>query len=223
MIRMKTAFLAAGVCLLAAPAFAQSFDDRPSTFAPLVNLLGGGDENAKGDIDFRERAPIVVPKGGVAGELPAPRPGVGPKVANWPKDQDLARAREERAQARVPQQIEWNRNPALSKREMMDGRSDEQSVAVSLCDTYVNGVQDCAPTPMEKIKRVFSLSNKPDDRDVVVVGKEPTREYLTEPPRGYRNASQTTRATREATYERPDASDPRAYLREQEKRNSDYR
>ncbi len=223
MTPVKTAILAAGACLLVAPAFAQSFDDRPSTFAPLMNMLGAGDDNAKGDIDFRERAPIVVPKGGVAGDLPPPRPGVGPKVANWPKDQDVARVREERAQARVPQQIDWNKNPLLSKSEMMDGRSDEKPVSVSLCDTYVNGVQDCAPTPMEKIKRVFSFSGKPDDRDVVIVGKEPSREYLTEPPRGYRNASQTTKVTRDASYERPDASDPRAYLREQEKRNSDFR
>ena len=223
MKQIKTAFLAAGACLLAVPALAQSFDDRPSTFAPLMNIIGGGDDApSKGEIDFRERAPIVVPKGGVA-DLPPPRPGVGPRVANWPQDQDAARRREDTARARVPEQIEWNRNPLLSKRELMDGRSDEKSVAVSLCDTYVNGVQDCAPTPMEKIKRVFTLSGDSADRDVVVVGKEPTREYLTEPPRGYRSASQTTRVTRETSYERPDPSDPGAYYREQAKRNSDYR
>ena len=218
---MKTTVLAAGLCLLAIPVSAQSFDDRPSSLAPILNIISGGDDSAKAEIDFRERAPIVIPKG-ATGDLPPPRPGVGPKVANWPKDQEVVRAREARAEARVPQQIEWNRNPMLSKRELMDGRSNEQPVAVSLCDTYVNGVQDCAPTPMEKIKRVFSLGGD-TNRDVVVVGKEPSREYLTEPPRGYRSASHTTTATREKVYEREDASDPRAYLREQEKRNSEYR
>ena len=76
---------------------------------------------------------------------------------------------------------------------------------------------------MEKIKRVFSLGGDSANRDVVVVGKEPSREYLTEPPPGYRRASQTTKATLETRYEREDASDPRAYFREQEKRNSEYR
>lgn len=213
------ALAAAGFSALSftSPAFA--FDDRPSTFAPLMSFIGvGKDEPAKGDIDFRERAPIVVPKNLA---LPAPQPGVGPKVANWPKDPDVSRRRDEDARARVPQQIYINANPALDKRELMQGRSDAAPVAVDLCDTFVNGVRDCAPTPMEKVKRVFSLGDT--NRDVILVGKEPTREYLTEPPRGFRTASETTKATREGGYERPNDADPGKYYRDEAKRNSDYR
>ena len=71
----------------------------------------------------------------------------------------------------------------LTKQELMRGRSDDAPVAVNLCDTYISGTPDCAPTAMDKIKRVFTLGDT--QRDVVIVGKEPDREYLTEPPRGY--------------------------------------
>lgn len=211
------AAFAGGVAVTSGPACA--FDDRPSTFSPLLGFLGvGGDaEKDKDDIDFRERPPLVVPRGS---DLPAPRPGSSNRTAAWPKDQDVVRRRDEAAQARVPRQIELNKNPVLERRELARGRTDEEGVAVSVCDTYVNGIPDCAPTPMEKIKQVFA--GKPD-RDVVVVGKEPDRQYLTEPPRGYRRATQTTKATVEGGYERPDPSNAQQYYRDQAKRNSEYR
>lgn len=197
---------------------AQAFDDRPSTLKPILNMIVGGDDDTKADIDFRERPSLVVPK---TRDLPPPRPGVGPRVANWPQDQEVVRRRDEAARVRGPAQIELNRNPVLDKAELMRGRTNDAPVAVSLCDTYVGGIQDCAPTPMEKIKRVFSLGSSNDE--VVVVGKEPDRGYLTEPPRGYRRASQTVKATKDGGYEREDAANPAAYYRNQAKRDSDYR
>ena len=113
MIRIHTLFaaagLAGGLASFATPVFAQAFDDRQSTFAPLIGIIGGGDDTVKSDIDFRERAPLVVPK---TVDLPSPKPGVGPRVVNWPKDQDTARRREEAAAARVPQQTcrVWSRD-----------------------------------------------------------------------------------------------------------------
>ncbi len=218
---LSAGVLVAGLTTLTAPScLAQTFDDRPSTFGPIMGFIGVGKDNTEdsAQIDFRERPPLVVPK---AMDLPAPQPGVKARVANWPQDQDVVRRREEAAAARMPQQIEVNKNPVLTKQELMRGRSDDAPTAVNLCDTYTNGVQDCAPTAMDKIKRVFTLGESKGD--VVVVGKEPDRKYLTEPPRGFRRASQTTRATVEGGYQRPDASDPKLYMREQEKRNEAYR
>ena len=217
-MKVRTVLIAGVAALAGSAAHAQTFDDRPSTFAPIMGLIGSDDDSKKGDIDFRERPPLVVPK---TRDLPQPRPGVGARAANWPQDQDIVRRRDEEARARAPQQIDINKNPALDKRELMLGRSDDQPVAVQLCDTYVNGIQDCAPTTMDKIKRVFTLGNS--NTDVVVVGKEPDRSYLTEPPRGYRRATQTVKATREAGYEREDAANASKYIRDQAKRDSDYR
>ena len=217
-IMTATAFV--GLAAVASTAaHAQAFDDRPSTIKPIINMIVGGDEDAKGSIDFRERPPLVVPKGH---DLPPPRPGAASqRAANWPQDQDVVQRRDDAARARAPQQIDFNKNVALDKRELMKGRSDDQPVAVSLCDTYVSGAPDCAPTSMDKLKRVFSLGNS--NNDVVVVGKEPDRGYLTEPPRGYRRASQTVKATRDGGYEREDNGNAQKYMRDQAARNSDYR
>jgi hypothetical protein len=220
-IKVPAAVLAllSGLSLLAGPA--RAFDDKPSAIGALssvVGIIGGGSSGSDENIDFRERPPLVVPK---AMDLPTPRPGGATRATNWPQDQDVVRRREEQARARTPQQIEVNKNPTLDKKELLAGRNDDQSVAVPLCDNYKNGVPDCEGTTMEKIKRVFTLGNS--EPEVVVVGKEPDRGYLTEPPKGYRKATQVLKATSERPYERPDDSDPRKYLRDEERRNSDYR
>ena len=219
MIRVRTmaaTAVIAGIAGMASSAQAQSFDDRPSTIGPIIGMFTGGDDT-KADIDFRERPALVVPK---THDLPPPRPSAG-RAANWPQDQEVTRRRNEAARAHEPTQIEYNKNPALSKAELMRGRSDDEPVAVSICETYTNGTPDCAPTAMEKIKRVFTLGDS--NKDIVVVGKEPDRGYLTEPPRGYRRASQTMKATREAGYEREDNGNAQKYFRDQAKRDSDYR
>lgn len=223
---MNIRVLSAGVVvagmatLTASSCLAQAFDDRPGTFGPIMGFIGIGTDNTEksGEIDFRERPPLVVPKNL---DLPAPQPGVRSRVANWPQDQDVVRRREEAARARVPQQIEVNKNPALTKQELMAGRSDDAPVAVNVCDTYTNGAPDCAPTAMDKIKRVFTLGG--GKSDVVVIGKEPSRQFLTEPPKGYRTATKTTKATIEGGYERPDAANPGQYFRDQAKRDEAYR
>jgi hypothetical protein len=184
----------------------------------VIGIVGGGSDDG-GDIDFRERAPLVVPK---SGELPPPVPSAGKRAANWPQDQEVVRRRDAAAKARQPSQIEVNKNPVLDKKELLSGRNDDPSVAVNICDNYVNGAQDCERTPMEKIKRVFTLGGDAQS-DVVVVGKEPDRSYLTEPPKGYRRATQVVAPGTERPYERPDESDPKKYYRDEAKRNSDYR
>ncbi len=216
----RMAVLAAlGGALAASAGPAWAFDDRPSTFSPLMSFLGVGSDSTsdKEDIDFRERPALVVPKGA---DLPAPRPGAAGRVANWPKDPAVVRRRAEAAHAGAPQESDLNKNPTLARGELARGRTDEPGVAVSLCDTYVNGIPDCSPTSMDKITQVFA--NK-TERDVVVVGKEPDRKYLTEPPRGYRRPTETTKATTEGGYERPDNANAAQYYRDQAKRNSEYR
>ena len=85
--------------LTAAPSHAQTFNDRPSTFGPIMNFLGVSGDNTEDSagIDFRERPPLVVPKNL---DLPAPQPGARTnRAANWPQDQDVVRRREEAARA----------------------------------------------------------------------------------------------------------------------------
>ena len=188
-----------------APALA--FDDKPSTFEPLMNLMGLGTTDDKPQIDFRERPKLVVPKGR---DLPPPQTGGGQRAANWPVDQDLQRVREAKALERAPRAININKNPVLDNRELMEGRSNAPGTSPELCESMKAGIPDCSYTPMEKLKRVFSLGSN-ENTDVVQPGApEPKREYLTEPPTGYRAATSVQRATNDGPvrkYEAPSAGE----------------
>ena len=54
----------------------------------------------------------------------------------------------------------------------------------------------------------YSAAN-PDKSDALVAGKEPPREWLTQPPKGYMAPARTMKATAEARDERLDPSSPR--------------
>src|SRR5487761_1933969 len=84
---------------------ARAFDDKPSTFDPILNLIGlGKDDSEKPQIDFRERPKLVVPKND---DLPPPQAGAA-HAANWPVDQDVRRQRAAAAAARAPRVISLN-------------------------------------------------------------------------------------------------------------------
>lgn len=211
------AALAAGFAF-AAPA--RAFDDRPSTLEPLWNILGAGkDADEKPEIDFRERPKLVVPK---TRDLPPPQAGAAGRAANWPQDPEVKRRRAAEAAARAPRQIEMNTNPIIRKPELLAGRTDEARSQAEICEGQGNmGAYDCArPTPAEKIKRLFGGQTEAE-KDTLVPGREPDRNYLTEPPRGYRAATRAVRADPARPVERPDNSDPKLYLREQNKSRLD--
>jgi hypothetical protein len=209
--QIAAAILGAGLLAgLSAPA--RAFDDRPSTLEPLWNILGTGSEDDKPAIDFRERPKLVVPKGTAA--LPPPVAGNG-RSGNWPVDQDVARRKAAREAARAPRQIEWNKNPVLSPTELEKGRTDAPGSQAEVCENKVNGVYDCSlPTPAEKIKRVFGGGQ---DKETVFAGVEPPRTYLTEPPKGYRAAQSTTKATFDGPRRNDKAETEREYLANQAK------
>jgi hypothetical protein len=126
-------------------------------------------------------------------------------------DQDVARRRAAMHAERAPRGINPNANPALDKAEMMRGRTAEAPNSQELCDggRSMGGIDCGRLTPIDKIKKVFTLGSS-DDSDVTTPGVEPGREYLTEPPRGYRKATTTVRATQarpNKVYEAPSAQD----------------
>ena len=187
---------------------ARAFDDRPSTFDPLLNVVGLGKDNEdKPDIDFRERPKLVVPK---SNDLPPPAAGGSGRAANWPQDQEVVRRRAAAAAERAPRVISPNTNPILDHDELMRGRSNEAETSPELCPVRNGGIPDCsALTPTEKLKKVFSLGSN-ENKDVVKPGAEPTREYLTEPPPGYRKATTETQYKNSGpvrSYEAPSAGD----------------
>jgi len=193
---------------LAVSTTASAFDDRPSSFDPLLNVIGLGKDNEdKPDIDFRERPALVVPKGDA---LPPPAAGPRNRAANWPVDPDVRRRREAEIAARAPRDInaQYRANPQLSAAELKQGRSAGPSNNPEVCPTRRNGLPDCGvEEPASKIKQIFSLGSKDEEARP---GVEPSREYLTEPPTGYRAPRQVVKATQSGPirkYEAPSAGD----------------
>ncbi|MFV0279808.1 MAG: hypothetical protein ACK5JM_03475 [Rhodoblastus sp.] len=209
----KFAIIAAGAAMvwtgaLVASTGARAFDDKASTFDPILNVIGlGSDSDDKPEIDFRERPKLVVPKNDA---LPVPTAGVRKRAANWPVDPDVRRRNEARAAARAPRDLngQLKANPALSPTELAKGRSDGPSKNPEVCPTYRNGIPDCGvEEPASKLKQIFSLGSSDDTPRP---GKEPSRDYLTEPPSGYRSPKNVVKATRGGPirkYESPSASD----------------
>lgn len=193
---------------LAVSTAARAFDDKPSTFDPVLNVIGlGRDSEDKPDIDFRERPRLVVPKGN---ELPPPVAGSRNRAANWPVDPDVRRRREAEIAARAPRDLnaQFRANPQLSAEELKQGRSAGPSKNPEVCPTRRNGMPDCGVEESAfNIKKVFSLGAKEEEAKP---GVEPTREYLTEPPVGYRAPKQVVKATQSGPirrYEAPSAGD----------------
>jgi len=201
----------AGVVTGSAPA--RAFDDKASTFDPILNLVGlGKDDDEKPSIDFRERPKLVVPK---SADLPPPQAGGAQRAANWPVDQDIARRKAAQAAAKAPRVISLNDRTNLTPAELQKGRNDEMAKGGEVCETRINGIPDCsALTPTEKLKQVFSLGGpSSEQREVSKPGIEPEREYLTEPPKGYRKATTYVEVKQNAPVRKYEAPSAGEYVR----------
>ncbi len=110
----------------AAPVAAQTANQLPqSQDGTLMNsIMGaigiGGD--TRPSIDYRERAPLVVPPSAANGELPQPQAPASAKLNNWPKDPDMARAEKANAVDNSPAQRYEDKRDVLLPSELNKGR-----------------------------------------------------------------------------------------------------
>jgi len=209
---------AAGIFLLvgtgAQPGPARA-EEGNQTLRQIFGLVTGdtGQKDTDG-IDYRERPPLVLPP---KMELPPPQAAVEKPNPAWPNDPDLGRLKKLKAEAKVParQVNEATANPHISQAELEKGRIAAEypkSPQQNPCD-YSNA-PECLYTPWAILKKVGNNAGK-EDKDILTPGEEPPREYLTEPPPGFRKPTQVVKATREAPKEKEDASYAGAYIRQQ--------
>lgn len=156
----------AGFCWGTAPALA---DDAN----PLGSVLGlfGQNKPADDTIDYQPRPPLVVPP---KLDLPPPQQKAA-HGAEWPKDPDAIARRRAEADSRRPAPVASVPPPP--------GAPD--SVLVRMKDDCAPGNTTCiAPedSVWEKIKATFAGNGK----EVVLSGQEPSRDFLIDPPPGYR-------------------------------------
>ncbi|MDR6953581.1 hypothetical protein J2X65_002942 [Ancylobacter sp. 3268] len=160
----------------AAPAAAQedNFTEQVLTSLGLVPPPGP-------DIDYRERAPLVVPPG--VGSLPPPRDGAAiTQNPAWPKDYDEERKKKEQAAA-AKVKVFTNDNAqtrALGPAEMASTRTNIPSNNRAQGRNAQAREDWIKPTGYG----LFSLGQKQEEKPMVFAG-EPERQSLTEPPPGF--------------------------------------
>ena len=195
MVSMKfSGFAAAAVVALsvgATPALA--FDEgRGSTFDTLLGMVGLADKPEEPNIQYRERAPLVLPP---KTELRQPRQAASTRAANWPQDQETVAAARKRAQdGRVRLERIDEGVQSAAARELAAGRvqpSRQTGQGECTMDTDPSRPNNCDPATFWK-----SLSvKKQDETAQLLPGQEPERKYLTQPPKGYQKSTQRTKAT----------------------------
>ncbi|MGN6571861.1 MAG: hypothetical protein ACTHLO_10640 [Pseudolabrys sp.] len=187
--------LVASMLVASAPARAadDNDDDTPIDTKILRGILEGIglERDGKNTIDYHERPPLVIP-GSKA--LPAPQSSDA-VIANtpaWPKDPDVARARQARIDAKKGVHSEeidaWGR--PLSPAEMMPGgdRGRTGPAPKIVNPAGADGTRLSADELGYRGGLFGSMFGGKQERSVRFTG-EPARTSLTQPPSGYQTPS----------------------------------
>lgn len=140
----------------------------------------------RADIDYRERAPLVIPPRMELREPGQPR-GQQARGPQWPNDPDIVAARRRDADARTPvTELERRRanenNPRLSVDELRRGpRAAGQAGSAPLSGPQGGARADSWVSP-----EVMRRQGHAPDSSQVAEGGEPRRRTLVEPPTGLR-------------------------------------
>ena len=167
-------------------------DDEDLTFEQKLmrNLLGGVLGTGPG-IDYRERAPLVVPP---SRDLPPPEPGTA-AINNpaWPVDADVKRRKEERKRSREARRFHSDNEDgrALRPDELELGRkAGAGRVTPGRALTEDEAARPLSPSALGYKGGLFSnlFGGGGEEKPAVFAG-EPERSSLIEPPPGYRTPS----------------------------------
>ena len=134
-----------------------------------------------GGIDYNERSPLVVPP---TRDLPPPASNNAPPAPNWPKDADVARAK----QAKKDDTPSYQKDDVIESSRVL--RPDEldkvgrpSASASGGGDSTANSMM-ADPRDQGSKKSLFSGMFGKKDQYTIFTG-EPSREVLTDPPPGY--------------------------------------
>src|SRR6266478_5783256 len=206
--RLRRAAAAAAVALALAMAWsagsARAEDANDDENVPLDTKLFrqfmkdlGLSRSGDGLIEYRERAPLVVPP---SRELPPPRDEaeVATKTPAWPKDPDVARRKQELAAEKaklkgnlsVEEQMRALRPDELDKPGAGEKKSaDAKGAGKSPEDTSRPLMPSDLGTKTEKIFGSIWSSFTPAKPESAPFTGEPPREGMTAPPSGYQTPS----------------------------------
>ena len=183
--------------------------------ALVKNLLGtiGIIPSDQPAIDYRERAPLVLPPRMDLRE-PAGPGAAQARSPQWPTDPEAVAARRQEAEARLPagetEARRMNDRERLSPEEMQAGR--RATSAYSRPQPAKGENKDSYWISPEVLR---AQRSGPDEK-AVLAGGEPTRSRLAQPPSGMRKplAGAPVKADSDPVV-REDEADPRAFQRQQ--------
>jgi hypothetical protein len=173
-----------GLCLSAAPASAGD-DGAAPLWVGIGSVFGFGGADDKPDIDYRDHAKLVVPP---KMELPPPAAAPWASATDWPRDPDVARWKSEQAEKTKNKTFIEKRDShtpldphAVVKTDYTAGMGPSSG---GKCKVGPGESCDTAPSPTLNWNPLtwVGLQKKPS----AVLGPEPSRASLTDPPLGYR-------------------------------------
>ncbi|MGP0058078.1 MAG: hypothetical protein ACLPID_02140 [Beijerinckiaceae bacterium] len=145
--------------------------DDGGPFSSVLNLFGAPTNKPDETINYQPRPPLVVPP---KTDLPQPQAKAA-HGADWPNDPDVAARHRAAADSRRPAPQVNLAPPPGSPESVLVRMKDECGVGNKTCIAPEDSFWD-------KIKDTFSGGVK----EVVLNGAEPNRDYLVDPPPGYR-------------------------------------
>ncbi|MFG1299337.1 hypothetical protein V5F49_06025 [Xanthobacter sp. V3C-3] len=179
--------LGAGFLLAAAPvatpAMAQGIDGSTNVFDTALQLFGLKDEEPKPEIDYRERAPLVVPPK-VPDTLPPPQASAADANPNWPKDPDVARRKREAEASRTPVVRDDPGRPLLPS-ELNKGKRKTLGQAPSSPTEPVGAESKRDVLLPDQLGFTGWMNGLTGKQDQLTFNGEPERESLVQPPPGY--------------------------------------
>lgn len=183
-----------GHCVAQTAQTAEEEDDAPDVkllrgFLKDLGLKRDGDDQ----IEYRERAPLVVPP---SRTLPPPQSGTVANNPAWPKDPDVTQRKREaavkRRQSRTAAEAAIEDGRALRPNELDRGRvAAGAPVATGSVVSPEEGARPLRPAELGS-KGLFGglfTSFGPGKAETAPFTAEPPRAALTEPPPGYRTPS----------------------------------
>lgn len=212
--RHSSLLVATGVlALLSSPVLAAD-DGYQDVFSSVVTAVGLMKPDAAPEIDYRERAPLVLPP---KMDLPAPSAEISHPVS-WPKDPDVTRRIRAAQEGRAPSEnLLGNRRQLMSRDEAAKGRTDTPSPTNNQLSTcgWRSDSRNCLIDSPDKLKAEgehYAANNPDAEKPELKPGEEPDRMYLTQPPKGYMTTTKTVKLTHEAPRTYHDESNPAAQL-----------
>jgi hypothetical protein len=203
--------------LVTAPAKAQGLLD-------LGRMIIGLPAEEKDPIDYRARAPLVVPPGQT---LRPPQEAVAPdqRRANWPQDPDVLERRKAAEEARKPKSIDTvvgrDGTPVrrMTVQEIRAGRVAGQEVVTTPQQLQDERSRANVYGGLSALREMDKSSAQSRDTSGNLSRDEPRREFLTEPPTGLRRAADNApyRATREGSLGVRKEPSPYDIFKEEEK------